>query len=166
MACPRISSVCPLGRRVAREEGGQKGGGRRVAACQGSIFTCMLVKPAGEISVWEHLEECGYSGATCQLPAPPAPHPLVLPFSNSLCPLATAMGVTLTVFPHLFGASFLSPSLELGLIFVLCAHLMARPSHEWIVVCPLLAPRAPVETVLCYLIHDSSLVTLFPFFYC
>lgn len=39
-------------RRVAREEGGQKGGGgQRVAACQGSIFIGMLIKPAGEISL-------------------------------------------------------------------------------------------------------------------
>lgn len=32
-------------RRVAR------GGGQRVAACQGSIFIGMLIKPAGEISL-------------------------------------------------------------------------------------------------------------------
>lgn len=50
------SAVCPLGRRVAREEGGQRGGGQRVAACQGSIFIGMLVKPAGEISLGEHLQ--------------------------------------------------------------------------------------------------------------
>lgn len=37
--------------RVAREEGSQKGGGQRVAACQGFIFIGMLVKPSGEISM-------------------------------------------------------------------------------------------------------------------
>lgn len=51
MAYSCISSVSV---RKACGEGGRRpkrGGGQRLAACQGSIFIGMLVKPAGKISV-------------------------------------------------------------------------------------------------------------------
>lgn len=107
----------------------------------------------GEVGVW--------GGGHLHAPYPPTQNVLLLdPFSGCSC-------------------------VWIFVCVSMCAHLMAGLSHDWIHNLPpsphiyththspftpalpyLLAPLAPLDTVLNYLIDDSSPVTLFLLFYC
>lgn len=156
------SAVCPLGRHVVREEGGQRGGGQRVAACQASIFFGMLVKPAGKISVCENI--CN-SVAEVEL---------LVRAMHYNCPLCVVF------LPHCHTegcrhhalypptqSGLFHPSMQPGLIFASVLtwwqdFLMTGSQFALRLPSTLIVALAPVDTVLNYLIDASTSVTLSP----
>lgn len=85
----------------------------------------MLIKSAGEISVWEHLQQQSWSGATCQ--GMHSQHPPSLParLLVSHYPITPLWSVTFTVFTHLLRMSpcFNLPWLQLCLKIRMCEHM-------------------------------------------